>query len=351
MRFWAGGLRGRSRVCEESKYDAIRNGSKEDLMVMIKSCIRSSFILQPDGSFNPWKGNCEIDQSIVVELNEERIIAVDVDKRELLRLEGVDLGEMEHNIVLDLTVDGDRWEGDVLGKQPCGWGVLYDREGRIAYEGFRIGRRSVCYGRRYYPEIGVVDYDGEWCDGLRWGRGVQYSRKGIILIDDEWINDTQTEKRIETIPENDRGLVSHSLIEELIVSTGCCNSEEWHILDLCVLKSLKSLSIGDDCFVNVDVLRLIGLSELESVVIGTNSFTEFKNTWLIPSNPNRHFYLKNCPNLKSLKIGRYSFSDYRVCVIENVDALEVIEMGDLNEESCSFHYASLELKSILTHIK
>ena len=38
-----------------------------------------------------------------------------------------------------------------------------------------------------------------------------------------------------------------------------------------------------------------------------------------------------------------------MCEIENVDALEVIEMGDLNEESVNFSCASLELKSILIH--
>ena len=38
-----------------------------------------------------------------------------------------------------------------------------------------------------------------------------------------------------------------------------------------------------------------------------------------------------------------------MCAIENVDALEAIEMGDLNEESNSFYCASLELKSILIH--
>ena len=49
--------------------------------------------------------------------------------------------------------------------------------------------------------------------------------------------------------------------------------------------------------------------------------------------------------MKSLKIGKYSFSEYTVIEIENVDALEVIEMGD-----CSFLYAStLELKSIRIH--
>ena len=35
--------------------------------------------------------------------------------------------------------------------------------------------------------------------------------------------------------------------------------------------------------------------------------------------------------------------------VENVDALEVIEMGDLNWNSYNFYYASLELKSILIH--
>ena len=55
------------------------------------------------------------------------------------------------------------------------------------------------------------------------------------------------------------------------------------------------------------------------------------------------------PKLKSLKIGRYSFSDYTVIEIENMDSLEVIEIGDVNEWGYSFYYASLELKSILIH--
>ena len=56
-------------------------------------------------------------------------------------------------------------------------------------------------------------------------------------------------------------------------------------------------------------------------------------------------YVKNCDALKELKIGRYSFSDYSVIEIENVNSLELIEMGEVNRESNSFGYASLELKS------
>ena len=120
-------------------------------------------------------------------------------------------------------------------------------------------------------------------------------------------------------------------------------------LDLSGFVNLRELKVESECFENVEEVRLIGLNELESVEIGESSFTKCKNTLQITSDPNRHFYLKNCPKLKSLKMGRYSFSDYTVCEIENVDALDVIEMGDLDKESCNFYYASLELKSILIH--
>ena len=135
---------------------------------------------------------------------------------------------------------------------------------------------------------------------------------------------------------------------QIIIDNGVSQSD-FTELDLSRFLQLKSLSVGDHCFSYVNEVKMIGLNELESVEIGTNSFTKFKNTWEITSDPNRHFYLKDCPKLKSLKMGRYSFSDYSVIEIENVDALESIEMGELNEVSYNFWYASLELKSILIH--
>ena len=119
------------------------------------------------------------------------------------------------------------------------------------------------------------------------------------------------------------------------------------MFDLSKYTNLKSVVIGDDSYEFVEELKLTGLSKLESVEIGMSSFTQHKNEY--GYDPNRHFYLKNCPKLKSLKMGRFSFSDYTVIEIENVDALEVIEMGDMNKYSVSFYYASLELKSVLIH--
>ena len=138
-------------------------------------------------------------------------------------------------------------------------------------------------------------------------------------------------------------------VTEIVIPPNCCNEEEWSVLDVSGLKWSKSIEIGDDCFENVDEVKLIDLSKLERVVIGMNSFTKKKDVH--GNDPNRRFYLKNCERLRELKIGCYSFSDYDVCEIENVPSLRVIEMGDLNEWSHNFYCASLELKSDYERMK
>ena len=135
-------------------------------------------------------------------------------------------------------------------------------------------------------------------------------------------------------------------LRDLVIGAYACPFENVTVFDLSVYPVLETLRIGDYAFEYVDELKSIGLSELKSVTIGKNSFTHHKNGY--GQDPNRHFYLKNCPKLKSLSLGRYSFSDYSVVEIENC-ALEVIVICSTYEWSYNFHYASLELKSILIH--
>ena len=131
-------------------------------------------------------------------------------------------------------------------------------------------------------------------------------------------------------------------MEVITVGDGMCNEENDRI-DLSKYVNLKNVSIGNECFFYQDVLNLTGLHSLERVMIGENSFTKKKN--FFGNNANRKLYVKNCDALKELKIGRYSFSDYSVIEIENVNSLELIEMGEVNNLSFIFYYASLELKS------
>ena len=132
-------------------------------------------------------------------------------------------------------------------------------------------------------------------------------------------------------------------MEVMIVDNNACNEKCFTSLALSVFSNLKVFEVGDYSFAFVEEVKLIGLNQLERVVIGENSFTKYKNDG--GYNPNRRFSLKDCERLRELKMGCCSFSDYSVCEIENVPSLEVIEMGELKRDSYSFFAASLELKS------
>ena len=132
----------------------------------------------------------------------------------------------------------------------------------------------------------------------------------------------------------------------IVVNNNCGNDASLVLMDLSRFIYLKELIVGDDCYMYCNQLMINGIQYLRKVEIGDSSFTKRKNSF--GYDPNRHFYLKNCNNVKELRIGQYSFSDYSEFAISNNPSIEVIEMGDLNiqHDSFNFYYASLELKSL-----
>ena len=142
--------------------------------------------------------------------------------------------------------------------------------------------------------------------------------------------------------KNDWGRMDRT-VEVMNVSDNSWNGKNLTELDLSGFVKLRKIKVGDECFIYVKKVNICGLKELESVEIGSKSFRRDSDM------KRGSFCLKNCPKLKSLKMGFCSFEDYLVCEIENVDALEVIEMGKLSDWSGNFWHASLELKSFLIH--
>ena len=135
----------------------------------------------------------------------------------------------------------------------------------------------------------------------------------------------------------------------IVIASNCCNNNELCVLDLSRFVNLRELIVGYYSFASVEEVKLIGMNQLESVVIGMKCFTKNKNN--CGNDPDRHFYLKNCERVRELKIGRGSFLFYSMCEIENLSSLEMIEMGELNEGSSNFYYASLQLKSDCERMK
>ena len=269
------------------------------------------------------------DDSIVLEMNEERVVIGDIQSHQLLRVNDEDMNVIQHNVILDLSNEGERWEGDVLQNKPFGWGVLYDSENRMVYEGFRIGGVNVCYGTQYYSDIQKVEYEGEWCEGKRWGRGVQHDRKGAVQYDGEWVKDEHAEKRVVLSEENQ---LLHNQVEVLIVKDNSCNGTEWKVLDFSFMPRLRKLEIGDNCFEKVEKVKLNGLNELERVEIGYRSLRQED---MLDSS----FEMKDCEKVKELIIGYESLTYFTDITIKNVPSLEKIDM----EGSC-FYWSSLELK-------
>ena len=171
------------------------------------------------------------------------------------------------------------------------------------------------------------------------------AKKAASVVQDKVVERKEETMRVSVSDWREWETVDCSVIE-LVIAAECCNEEGVIVVDLCRFVSLKVFEVGYECFKNVEEVKLIGLSQLERVVIGQKCFTKDGfDSDDCDYDPYRHFYLKDCERVRELKMGARSFSDYSVCEIENVDSLEVIEMGNLDKWSYNFFFASLELKS------
>ena len=101
-----------------------------------------------------------------------------------------------------------------------------------------------------------------------------------------------------------------------------------------LLIRLKRIEIGDGCFMNVREFVIDGLGNLESVKIGEESFRinwEERNDGICR--------ITNCPNLRILETGDYSFYNFKSFELSNLNSIQFIKFG----EYC-FQYADLSLK-------
>ena len=125
---------------------------------------------------------------------------------------------------------------------------------------------------------------------------------------------------------------------EIIIPDNSCNGEE-DTLDLSQFTQVKTLTVGNNCFGKLGAVELFKVNSLESITIGMNSFNGGSN------HPNNTLHVHDCYRLRELRIGRNSFTNYHECYIGN-NPMEVLEIGDLNEESNNFLHGSLRLTGL-----
>ena len=104
----------------------------------------------------------------------------------------------------------------------------------------------------------------------------------------------------------------------LIVPSWVLNEDYITSFNISNNEVLKRIVIGDNCFGKVKEFELDGLNELESVVIGQQSFR---------TSGDGSYRIMNCPKLASIQTGGQSFTDYESFELNNLPSLQFINLG------------------------
>ena len=146
-----------------------------------------------------------------------------------------------------------------------------------------------------------------------------YDRYGKLVKECEWVNGTESD--IEDY-EGDGSEPLNIGIKHLKLTDNCV-LVDW---DVSLLYNLESIEIGNDCFESVKTFQIDGLNQLKTLNIGSNSFTQKKNS--AGDDSSKSFHILNCKSLESIQIGKYSFSDYAgVFELKNLPQLQSIQIG------------------------
>ena len=100
------------------------------------------------------------------------------------------------------------------------------------------------------------------------------------------------------VKNDDDFLLLDENVELIEVKNGVCNDEDFEDWEMGEYVRLRELIVGDECFQFVKDLRIVGLNALEKMEIGKECFCNASGGV---------FEMRNCENLKSVKIGDGSF--------------------------------------------
>lgn len=171
------------------------------------------------------------------------------------------------------------WEGDVLDGIPYGWGEVVDFNNRPIYTGFRIGNQNVCYGTTYYPDTGLIEYEGNWCFGKRWGHGRSFSPEGILEYEGDWLDNNFLVIEKVMIDNDSLRLYSiHSQIKELVIGDDCCQNSNRLVVKN--YSHLQRLSVGHSSFLDIHSFILYSLPELKYLELGDHACENVVNVQL-----------------------------------------------------------------------
>lgn len=212
------------------------------------------------------------------------------------------------NDIIDLSDNGERWEGSSFKSLPFGYGSLYDSNNRLRYDGYMFEGKKVCFGTEFYDDGNTVEYKGNFMNNLRHGNGIMYDKEGSIVFEGFWHFGSGAFQWIIPSKCSDRSLFTDS-VKELIVEDDCfCDLKRLHLRNNHILEKLV---FGKGCFKRVIELIIAECSALKSVAVGENSF---KGDW---NHRDGSFLIHDCDKLDVLEISDNSFKYFGKCELKS----------------------------------
>ena len=244
------------------------------------------------------------ENGVIMETTKDGIVKVSVISKGV-EVERIDVSMIAHKQIVDMNVDGVRWEGDVFKDSPCGKGTMWDSFNHKLYEGFIFNGQYECYGTTFHSSLEKIEYQGGFCNNERHGRGTLFDRNGEVVYEGEWSN-------------NCHDKITSNMV---VTKTGPFDS-------LCSV--VETLRFKTNCSSSLSSFSLHHLPRLQSAFFEGKAFFD--------KSMNGSFSVYSCPCLSSLLIKPNSFPNITsiVCYgtpsptnsLSDLPALTELEFGD-----------------------
>lgn len=205
-----------------------------------------------------------------------------------------------------------QYAGDLLrGFFRHGEGKEYQNK-QIQYSGSFVNGKREGRGTEFEKDRPI--FWGYWRNGRRNGReGLGNENESVVWLDGH----VKKDYILTLLPLN---LPPYSQI--LSVSDGQFN--QMKSLRLYGFNSLKTVTIGCECFQNVLCFDLIGLDSLEKVTIERKSFCGNETMVELEG----ECCILDCPHLSTILIGDLCFKNYKSLRLANLPSLQTLELGE-----------------------
>lgn len=193
-------------------------------------------------------------------------------------LREVNLSFLKRKGIIHFAEENKTWKGQILGGKAFGYGRMY-RGDLLEYEGWMINGKKRIYGTEYWEGSKKKRYTGCYFNHLMHGYGTLYNKRGAKRFVGLFKDGVPLIKEGEEVPIQQRyvcwkqyypmDLTNHA---ESISIEDYMQPRIKKAIFNCPLSSLKKICIGNNCLVKARHFIVEGLNELETIEVGDYCF-------------------------------------------------------------------------------